>query len=375
LKGKLENIDEVFHQAFDGFEADVDPNVWSNVQQSIQSNIGAPNSTVNAISSSAAKATAFKIAAGIIALGSLVTASYLLMKDDVVEKNEVVEQSINPEQITQENNELAVEKVSPKLVVQSINEVEIESNSEDKIIQQEKETQQNVVAENVIPDVDPQESENRTPVKDNTNSTQNNNAPTNPIVKAVVPEPVDEPVTPSLKEERFDVEILATVTEGFAPLEVEFNLEGNVVSTSWDFNDGESSHQKNAFHTFNKPGKYLVTVDVLDKNNRDKKITQTIIVKSNSPSSLAPIQNVMTPNGDNQNDVFMIKGENLLRIEVFILDRNGGMINSIRSLDAVWDGKDQNGKLVVPGIYYVSGMAIGVDGEKHKIQSAINVLK
>ena len=37
VKKELKNIDEIFKQAFDEFEADVDPSIWNNIQNALDS--------------------------------------------------------------------------------------------------------------------------------------------------------------------------------------------------------------------------------------------------------------------------------------------------------------------------------------------------
>jgi gliding motility-associated-like protein len=369
LKNKFKNIDELMQKTFDGFEADVDPSVWSNVQSSI--NAGATSTVASSV---VAKLSLFKIAAGIIAVGAIATATYFLSKDavldrdnnqnDAISQTKEVEPKVIAENIEQKSQKTEEEKVE---IITSENK-EFENYSSTKIETSDLVEEQDMVEvseEKVI----------GTGISTSTDNTNSTNQLTVDSESAESDKNANTNISQSVTEESFEVKISATTTEGFAPLEVEFNILGDVVNASWDFSDGSSSNQVNAFHTFENPGKYVVSLNVLDKNNRDKKITKTIVVKSNFPARLEPIQNVITPNGDNQNDVFRFEGENILRLEVFILDRTGNVINSLKSIDDVWDGRDQAGKIVMEGTYYLSGVAKGVDGDVIKIQSTINVLK
>ena len=85
MKEGFENIDEVFKQAFDGFEGNVDPSVWTNVQNSISSNVGSPQADpVSSVAvNTVAKSIALKIAAGVIALGTVVGGVYYANSSDV----------------------------------------------------------------------------------------------------------------------------------------------------------------------------------------------------------------------------------------------------------------------------------------------------
>lgn len=375
MKNKFDNIEEVFQNTFDGFEADVDPSVWNNVQNSINNSVGNSSSSSSnlSISSSVGKAIFLKIAAAVVAVATLATATYLITKDKEVKPDMIVNSENIPLNTADENSEVIAVKVD----VEEQPSVIEKGNNEDVHLYdlKEKESSEDNHQENAVVEKDSGENQQENnsstvvaPVSEESSTQEQNTIDSSPIKE-------DENSNQNTITEVFDVGILTTTTEGFAPLEVEFSIDGDVVSSAWDFSDGVTSNQKNAFHTFDQPGTYVVKLNVLDENNRDKKLTQTIIVKSNFPSNLNPIQNLITPNGDNYNDVFKISGENILKIEVFIQDNQGGIVCRLNSIEDVWDGTDQAGNIVAPGTYYVSGSAMGVDGESHTIKTAITVLK
>ena len=84
MKNDLENIDQLFKESFDGFEADVDPGIWNAIQSSIGSSSLA--STV------VGKTLALKVAAGILVVGSLTAVIYTTSINRVASELEVVEQ-------------------------------------------------------------------------------------------------------------------------------------------------------------------------------------------------------------------------------------------------------------------------------------------
>jgi len=45
VKKELKNIDEIFKQAFDEFEADVDPSIWNNIQNALDSSTDSTTET------------------------------------------------------------------------------------------------------------------------------------------------------------------------------------------------------------------------------------------------------------------------------------------------------------------------------------------
>ena len=47
MKKELKNIDEIFKQAFDEFEADVDPSIWNNIQNALDSSATSTTATTS----------------------------------------------------------------------------------------------------------------------------------------------------------------------------------------------------------------------------------------------------------------------------------------------------------------------------------------
>lgn len=368
MKNKFENIDEMFQKTFDGFEANVDPSVWSNVSNSINGGLASSSASTSVV---ATKSVMFKIIAGVVALTTIATSAYFLTKEKIVNENTIAQETAIAQGVEQENQALVLKEKVPSQkidVVEEENKVIAQNvvSNENKTEINNQEISENIAIDNSNNEISKEAESNPSKIKESTSV---------PVVKKSEKTNSAPPNKGTIEEEVFEVSILSTVTEGYAPLEVEFNIDGDIVSCAWDFNDGATSNQETAFHTFDKPGKYVVSLNVLDKNNRDKKITKTIVVKSNFPSSLEPIQNVFSPNGDNQNDVLKINGENIQKLEVFIMDVNGNLVGTLRSIDAEWDFRDQTGRIVNPGTYIVSGSAKGVDGEIHIIKKMITLFK
>ncbi len=65
------------------------------------------------------------------------------------------------------------------------------------------------------------------------------------------------------------------------------DAENNIVSTDWDFGDGNGSNQQNPIHTYASEGSYQVTLTVNDSDNAQDSFTRTVSV-SQSNVNLPP---------------------------------------------------------------------------------------
>ena len=101
MKEGLENIDKIVKQAFDGFEANVDPSVWGNIQSSIASSAG----SVPAATSVVGKSLAIKIVAGVLAVSSIATGAYFIVNDAENKENTIAEANIEEPNVFVEDSE------------------------------------------------------------------------------------------------------------------------------------------------------------------------------------------------------------------------------------------------------------------------------
>ncbi len=86
------------------------------------------------------------------------------------------------------------------------------------------------------------------------------------------------------------------------------------------------------------------------------------------------IPTAFSPNGDDSNDVFRIRGEYIDNLEMMIYDRWGKEVFTTRNLNNGWDGR-VNGKAVTPDVYgyYVRIECLG--GEEITRQGNVTILK
>jgi gliding motility-associated-like protein len=82
-----------------------------------------------------------------------------------------------------------------------------------------------------------------------------------------------------------------------------------------------------------------------------------ILSKSNidcSPTLLtAFVPNIFTPNGDELNDIFKVKGKNILELTMYIYDKWGDLVFYTENIDEGWDGRYMNKDLPTDTYKYI----------------------
>jgi len=101
-------------------------------------------------------------------------------------------------------------------------------------------------------------------------------------------------------------------TEGYAPLEVQFNDSSeNATKWFWDFGDGNSSTDQNATHTYSTAGSYEVNLTVSNDNGTDSKLATISVYEkvypvanfSSKPTEgYAPLDVEFTDSSENADD-------------------------------------------------------------------------
>jgi gliding motility-associated-like protein len=102
-------------------------------------------------------------------------------------------------------------------------------------------------------------------------------------------------------------------------------------------------------YLFKNNGTYNVELEVTDTGGRTFTKTHEIVIEN-------PIEvpNIFTPNGDNQNDRFVVKssGNPDNKLTLTIYTRNGEQIYSQTSRIVYWDGRLASGQKASEGVYY-----------------------
>ncbi|MGB0914487.1 MAG: gliding motility-associated C-terminal domain-containing protein [Crocinitomicaceae bacterium] len=179
----------------------------------------------------------------------------------------------------------------------------------------------------------------------------------------------------------------ASVTNGCGPLDVTFtNNSENTDMFDWDFNNGNSytvNNMDSQSETFNSTSSVeLIAYTAANPNCADTAVV-TITVSpcgctnpdatnynpdaiTDDGSCILPIPtvvvpNVMTPNGDELNDIFELTVTNATSIELTILNRWGNVMYHAVGLNPGWNGQTPNGNDAEAGTYFYRYVVKGVD--------------
>lgn len=107
----------------------------------------------------------------------------------------------------------------------------------------------------------------------------------------------------------------------------------NLVSWYWNYGDGSASNQQNSQHSYSTGGVYPVTLTVTDGNQCFDTLTQIISVEL-----LPVLPTGFTPNGDGENDVFIIRGGPFKTVDFKVYSNWGELVFSSTDQNVGWDG-------------------------------------
>lgn len=377
-----ENIEKLFKDTFEHFEADVNPRIWTNVQQGL-------NTSAGSAASGAAKLAVGKIAAGVAGL-ALVSAGiwYVASDQKVVQTPVVVSEKQQPVETISNETPAAtvpVPAAQPAPVKTPGSHSGVSSQippagrtlnhySSDHSVQQTRipaVTNDNAVYSDVSA-LDHATAASA-PAHKYGNATEGDGGMIRGThLAGSSPSHGKAPANP--EEADADVPtavIFANTFSGDAPLTVDFMNQSVASSLTWDFGDGYTSRESAPSHTFEKPGIYTVK---LTAKNSFRSVTDKVTIEVKTISSVSNIPNIFTPNGDGENDLFQFDIKNIASIGVAIIShRTGEVITQWNNLDGNWNGKLRNGADAPAGVYLYSIQAIGTDGVAHSEKGFVTI--
>jgi gliding motility-associated-like protein len=373
------NIEELFKDKLNGFEADPGAGVWESVSQSLASGKAA---TGSAAAGTVAKFSALKWVAGVVLIsgGIGLTTMYL--------NNSENEKTVQNKETANQNKEVQKELAENKEQVTVVANEEATQHQTDVIVKDEKKNKTIIVSVKENPKFNMNKSSVDNWITKRTNYTVNSSSSnTNDAVAVISSDTKTEmPATFEVKvvdETKPIAAITRSISGGPAPLTVTFSNATDVKSCEWTIG-GSVITEDSYTHVFETPGTYKVKLTVKDakgnKANDEVEITVGEPVKTEvaDKSKLeAKGVNVFTPNNDGVNDSFYIQFEyeNLESFLLQVTNLNGEVIFETTEPDFKWDGTMRNGEIIPVGMYLYHYMAIGKDKMKYSDSKSFKVSK
>ena len=130
----------------------------------------------------------------------------------------------------------------------------------------------------------------------------------------------------------------------------------NIVGWYWDFGDDEASNEHEPTHNYSSGGAYPVLFKITDENNCTDTITKLISVEL-----LPVLPTGFTPDGDGDNDVFIIRGGPFKSVDFKVYNNWGQLVFNTTDVNEGWDGtyKSDNAPLGVYSWTFVVEMGNG----------------
>lgn len=163
---------------------------------------------------------------------------------------------------------------------------------------------------------------------------------------------------------------------GEFPFDVYITNFSSSLSFSWDFDDGNSSQAKDPVHTYEEVGDYELSLTVTDDAQCfDSKVIQ---IKVQGFEMMADdwqeMYNAFSPNGDGVNDNFSFLENNaIVDFEVKIFNRWGAVVFTWNDPNFEWNGLNNNGNKLMPGVYYYYMNAVGLSGKVYEKKGSVSI--
>lgn len=320
---KKDNLEDLFKDSFENFEADVNPSVWKNVQTAMKGvGLGLLGKMLlNKLGSSAV--------ISIVSSAAAIIATVFVMNGTKTETKTV------------QPKEDAQPKVVSEVVKPSVDEIKSFLSSE-KV--ETKET----------PVVEKKEVESK-----KTNSLTITNDKINSVLKEY--------------SEQSVADISASPISGQAGLVVNFTNNGVGKTNKWDFGDGKKETSVNPPHYYDEPGIYTAILTSISSDGKTSTDSIRIEVTAKENSSVRSASGDFSPNGDGIRDYFSFETKEIASQNVIVVDKNKTIVYKSESLSAKWDGTNLKGKPVKEGEYFYIQKAEGTDKKKYEQSGKITL--
>ncbi len=376
--GKKDNIEEVFKDAFESFEAPVDPSVWAGVQSGMS---GAGSGAAAAGTSLTAKIVGFTVAAAITTAAVVGIYQYTSSEEEPVQKDD--------------NKELVENTTTPKEDIEA--PIALEDKSTDSIKEPASKEETNtpeeksdVVNNGSSGNANPAASaDTHSPDKTDSTPDKSNDANTATDKSDATKEKTDntktssdkEATTESKDEPKHDPLTVSARLEnqkGTAPLTVKMLGTTNGSDLIWTVNDGNGNKvlegNEQSF-TFEESGNFLVVVEGTNEHGEKERQEFLVEVEPDVQISMNLDQAVLErdgsvlliPNSFDKNELkFVVENEDSIDFfKMVVVDGNTQKIvfETTDISQRNWNGTNQFGEPLPAGqSYYLTIFAGDKDG-------------
>jgi gliding motility-associated-like protein len=167
------------------------------------------------------------------------------------------------------------------------------------------------------------------------------------------------------------------VSQNPAPIEFEILFESTTpggVVWDWNFGDGLGiSDLPNPTYSYDEAGIYTVTMLVENEAGCTDLATRAVTI--DGVLVLPPrLPNSFSPNGDDHNDIFFVRGGPFIELDFRVYDGWGREIFRTTNQDIGWDGTE-NGKQSPTGVYVYTIVAVNDLGQAFDYSGRITLLR
>lgn len=129
----------------------------------------------------------------------------------------------------------------------------------------------------------------------------------------------------------------------------------------WVFEDGGTGNTRSLIHRFPQAGDYQAFLRVTHPEGCMAQWSDIVTVKDS-----LDCPNVFTPNEDGINDYFIVNSNGVTVYSMQIFSRSGVLVYKAEAPILIWDGRNQSGQELLPGIYYYVIRPVGGSGSFEK---------
>lgn len=151
-------------------------------------------------------------------------------------------------------------------------------------------------------------------------------------------------------------------------------LMGGIPSRTfqWDFGDGHTSEAAAPSHEYQYPGRYELTLNLIDLYGCHYEFSQQVQV---SKTVYVHAPTAFSPNGDGINDRWYLRHHSIQQVQVQIFSRHGQRVFVSRDPNAQWNGLDERGRPMPEGVYVFSIQAVDVTGLVQKQSGTLILIR